>query len=210
MRILKTLSAISITTLAMSVAVVSHAANFVEGKDYIKLDNPEKINANRIIVREFFWYGCPHCYHLDPHAKNWLKTKPKDVVFFHTPAALNPSWAIHAKAMYAAQELGVAKKAHVALFTAIHKDKKDLFNQNALADFYAQYGADKTKFSQAFNSFAVDTKIGRSRAAAARYKLSGVPAVVVHGKYVVKGSDAKVFQVVDYLVKKVRDEGVLK
>lgn len=196
----------SLGVLTLSIAMASHAS-FKEGEDYYRVKNPETINTGDIIVvREFFWYGCPHCYDLDTHAKKWKKTKAKDVAFFHTPAALNPSWEVSAKGMYAAQQLGVADKAHSALFDLIHKDNGKPYTQNALADFYGKFGADKTAFNAAFNSFDVGTKVGRSRAAAMRFQLSGVPAVVVHGKYVVKGSDAKVFQVVDYLVNKVRNE----
>lgn len=205
----KKISVTAASALALSVAVASHATEYVEGKDYFTLKNAEKIDTNRIIVREFFWYGCPHCYHLDAYAQKWEKTKPKDVVFFHTPAALNPVWEHSARGYYAAQALGVDKKAHAPLFHAVQEKGQQLFDQNSLANFYAQYGADKKKFNDLYNSFSVGTKIGRSKAAAVRYQLTGVPAVVVQGKYVVKGSDAKVFQVVDYLVDKVRKEGLV-
>lgn len=197
--------------VALGAASLAQAADYKAGTDYIVLDNPEKIDTGKIIVvREFFWYGCPHCYHLDPHAQTWKKTKAKDVAFFHTPAPFNPVWENSAKGFYAAQSLGVANKAHKALFHAVQKDGKELYDQNSLANFYAQYGADKAKFNSAFNSFDVGTKLGRAKQAAMRYKLTGVPAVVVHGKYVVKGSDAKTFKVVDYLVNKVRNEDIKK
>lgn len=197
----------SVSSLALAMAMGVSAADFKEGEDYITLESPEQINTGDIVVvREFFWYGCPHCYHLDPHAQKWKKTKAKDVAFFHTPAPFNPVWEGSAKGFYAAQKLGVGHKAHTALFDAIQKDGKKIYDQNSLADFYANYGADKTKFNAAYTSFDVGTKLGRAKTAAQRYKLTGVPAVVVHGKYVVKGSDAKTFKVVDYLVDKVRKD----
>lgn len=206
----KHISLATASVLALSVAAASHAATYENGKDYFTLENAEKIDTNRVIVREFFWYGCPHCYHLDPHAQKWKKTKAKDVVFFHTPAALNPTWEQNARGYYAAQSLGVADKAHAPLFNAIQEKNQQLFDQNSLANFYAQYGADKKKFNDLYHSFAVGTKVGRSKAAAVRYQLTGVPAVVVQGKYVVKGSDAKVFKVVDFLIDKVRKEELAK
>lgn len=182
------------------------AADYVAGKDYIVLDNPEKISGDNIIVREFFWYGCPHCYTLDPHLQKWAKTKADDVVFLHSPAALNPVWEASARGFYTAQLLGYESQMHEKLFDAIHKDNKRLFDQNSLSKWYASQGVDQKKFNSLYNSFAVSTKVARSKAGAKRYQLTGVPAVVVHGKYVVQGEDTKVPKVVDYLVKKVRTD----
>lgn len=198
--------ALTALTLAIGLSTTAFAADFAEGRDYKVLPNPENIADDVVVVREFFWYGCPHCYTLDPHMHKWAATRGDDVAFFQTPAAMNPVWEVPARAYYAAQELGVADKAHTALFDAIQKDGKQLNTQNDLADFYASYGVDKNKFNSLYNSFAVSTKIERSKAGATRYQLTGVPAVVVQGKYVVTGSDGKVPQVVDYLVDKVRKE----
>ena len=99
---------ITLTGLAMAIGLASmgaQAADYVAGKDYRVLDNPETISGDAIIVREFFWYGCPHCNVLDPHMEKWAKTKDKDVVFFKTPAALNPVWEANARGFYAAQLL---------------------------------------------------------------------------------------------------------
>lgn len=197
------------TLLAAAVGFASLAqANFAEGKDYTVLENPENIAGDVIVVREFFWYGCPHCYNLDPHMQKWAKTRAKDVAFFQTPAAMNPVWEIGARGFYAAQQLGVAQKTHTQLFDAVHKDgKRDIIaSQENMANWYASQGVDKDKFNSLFNSFAVTTKIERSKAGAIRYQLTGVPAVVVHGKYVVSGENEKVPQVVDYLIEKVREE----
>ena len=199
----------TLTGLAMAIGLASmgaQAADYVAGKDYRLLDNPETISGDAIIVREFFWYGCPHCNVLDPHMEKWAKTKDKDVVFFRTPAALNPVWEANARGFYSAQLLGFEDKTHAALFDAIHKDGKKLFDQSSLSKWYASKGVNEKKFNSLYNSFAVGTKIGRSQAGAKRYQLSGVPAVVVQGKYVVTGEDAKVPKVVEYLVDKARAE----
>ncbi len=200
---------IALTGLACAIGLSSisaQAADYVAGQDYKVLDNPEKINGDAIIVREFFWYGCPHCYSLNPYMEKWAKTKDKDVAFFKTPAALNPVWESNARGFYAAQLLGQEKKTHDALFDAVHKDGKKLFDQSSLSKWYASKGVDEKKFNSLYNSFAVGTKVGRSQEGAKRYQLTGVPAVVVHGKYVVNGDPAKVPQVVDFLVDKVRAE----
>ena len=200
---------ITLTGLAMAIGLASmgaQAADYVAGKDYRVLDNPETISGDAIIVREFFWYGCPHCNVLDPHMEKWAKSKDKDVVFFKTPAALNPVWEANARGFYAAQLLGFEDKTHSALFDAINKDGKKLFDQSSLSKWYASKGVNEKKFNSLYNSFAVGTKIGRSQEGAKRYQLTGVPAVVVQGKYVVTGEDAKVPKVVEYLVDKARAE----
>ncbi|MFC6204317.1 thiol:disulfide interchange protein DsbA/DsbL [Psychrobacter urativorans] len=200
---------IALTGLAFAIGLTTmsvQAADYVAGKDYRVLDNPEKISGNAIIVREFFWYGCPHCFTLNPFMEKWAATKAKDVAFFKTPAALNPVWEASARGFYAAQLLGYENKTHDALFNAIHKDNKQIFDQVSLSKWYASKGVDQKKFNSLYNSFAVGTKIGRSQAGAKRYQLSGVPAVVIQGKYVVTGESAEVPKVVDYLVNKVRTE----
>lgn len=202
-----TLKLASLVT-AIALANGAFAADFVEGKDYKKVANPENIAGDVIVVREFFWYGCPHCYALEPHMQAWAKTRDKDVAFFRTPAAMNPVWEVPARGFYAAQQMGLENKTHQALFDAIHKDgqKNIIANQENLANWYASQGADKAKFNSFYNSFPVSTKIERAKQGAMRYQLTGVPAVVVHGKYVVSGADAKVTQVVDFLIDKVRSE----
>ena len=197
----------ALLTTMLSVATLAQA-NFVEGQDYKVLPNPETIAGAVIVVREFFWYGCPHCYHLEPHMQKWAKTRPADVAFFQTPAAMNPVWEVGARGFYAAQQLDAQEKTHQALFDAVHKDgnRNIISSQQELGNWYASKGIDKAKFDSLYNSFAVTTKIERAKAAATRYGLSGVPAVVVHGKYVVSGEDAKVPQVVDFLINKVREE----
>jgi thiol:disulfide interchange protein DsbA len=136
----------------------------------------------------------------------WSKKLPADVVFMQTPAAMNPVWEQNARGFYAAQLLGYQGKTHQAMFDAIQKDRQKLFDQASIGQWYASKGVDINKFNSMYNSFAVNTRIARSKDAAQRFQLSGVPAVVVDGKYVVEGEDGKVPQVVNYLINKARAE----
>lgn len=184
-------------------AVTTHAA-----EAYTTLAAPGKVEkAGMIEVREFFWYGCPHCYRLDPHIEAWLKTKPADVNFIRTPAALNPVWEANARGFYAAQIMGKEEKTHIALFQAIHVGKQQLFDQSSLSKFYAGFGIDPATFSSTYNSFAVGGKVAQGKALAKQYQLDGVPAIVVNGKYVVKGEDARVIATVNELIAKERAAG---
>jgi thiol:disulfide interchange protein DsbA len=191
--------------LIMAFSMQTMAAEFVAGKDYTVVANPVKVEVpGKIEVREFFWYGCPHCFTLEPHMQAWLKELPKDVRFVRTPASMNPVWEQGARGYYVMEALGVRKNIHLPLFHAIHKEGKQIFSQAEQANYLALYGIPQEKFNSLFNSFAITGKVAQGNRLAQQYQLSGVPAVVVNGKYVVTGEDGKVTQVVNYLIQKER------
>lgn len=195
----------SMTAMALAFSAQTMAANFVEGKDYTVVQNPGKSAvAGKIEVREFFWYGCPHCFKLEPYMQTWLKKIPKDIYFVRTPAAMNPLWEQGARAYYVSEALGVRKRTHLPLFHLIHAENQQILQKDAFAKFYTKYGVPEAKFNSTYNSFAITAKVAESNKLAQQYQLSGVPAVVVNGKYVVQGEDGKVTQVVDYLINKER------
>ena len=196
------LSAMMATAMASSAFA---AEPYVAGKDYTVLSSPGTVEKpGQIEVREFFWYGCPHCYRLEPYVAGWLAKKPADVNFVRSPAAMNPVWEQNARGYYAVDLMGLTAKVHKPLFDAIHQGNQRLFDQNSLANFYKGYGVDTAKFNGMFNSFAVSGKIAQSKQLAQKYQLDGVPALVINGKYVVKGEDQKVLDVTNYLIGKER------
>ncbi|ONG41310.1 disulfide bond formation protein DsbA [Alkanindiges hydrocarboniclasticus] len=198
------LSAMTASVMAMS-GLAMASEPFVAGKDYTVIANPGKVDKPGMIeVREFFWYGCPHCYILEPHVASWLAKKPANVNFVRSPAAMNPVWEQNARGYYAVDLMGMTNKVHKPLFDAIHQKNQRLFDQKSLANFYKGYGVDSNKFNAMFNSFAVSGKVAQSKQLAQAYQLDGVPAMVVNGKYVVKGENQKVIQVVNYLINKER------
>lgn len=162
-------------------------------------------HPDKVEVIEFFWYGCPHCYAFEPDLAAWLKTAPKNVEFIRQPAVFNETWGKHAKAYFVAEVLGVVEKVHADFFDAVQNKKQKLETEAELSDFFAAHGVDKAQFKEAFNSFAVDAKMRQAPAIAARYGISGVPAVVVNGKYLtsgpIAGSHVKMLEVMDKLIK---------
>lgn len=195
----------SIAAAVMVLSGSAMAAEFQAGKDYTVVANPIKVDVpGKIEVREFFWYGCPHCFKLEPHMQAWLKKIPKDVNFLRTPAAMNSVWEQGARGYYVSEALGVRKKTHIPLFHAIHEGNQQIFDQKSQAKFFTKYGIPEAKFNSLFNSFAITAKVAQSNKLAAQLQLTGVPAVVVNGKYIVQGEDGKVTQVVSYLVDKER------
>jgi thiol:disulfide interchange protein DsbA len=148
-------------------------------------------NEDKIEIIEFFSYGCPHCYTLDPVLEKWLKTKPDNVEFIRQPVIFSPIYGKYAKAYFVAEALGILDKVHADFFDAIHNKKQKLSSEEQLAKFFAAHGVDETEFRNTFNSFLIDTKMRQAKAMAPRYRISGVPAVIINGKYKTSGPLAK-------------------
>ncbi|MCG8434049.1 MAG: thiol:disulfide interchange protein DsbA/DsbL [Gammaproteobacteria bacterium] len=163
--------------------------------DVIVPAQPTSAGPGEVEVVEFFWYGCPHCFAFEPFVEGWLENKPDNIKFLRIPGILNPSWQAHARAFYTAEALGVFDQVHKPLFAAIHTDRRQIFSENELADFFNEAaGVSEEDFKKTFNSFAVTTKLQRADVLARRFRLMGVPAVVVNGKYKVNASAAGSYQ----------------
>jgi thiol:disulfide interchange protein DsbA len=185
------------------------AAEFSEGEQYLRLSNPQPTSApDKIEVVELFWYGCPHCYDLEPHIQQWLETKPDDVVFVRLPAIFRQSWELLAKAFFTAELLGVQDKVHPALFHAIHDKNQKFDDEAAVQDLFREQGVPEEEFRNTFGSFAVSVKLNNAKLMTRRYAITGVPTLIVNGKFStggpLAGSNANIIKVVDYLVAKER------
>lgn len=195
-----------ILLMGFSSVCTAHAANnpaepppFEEGKDYTRL--PVTIPPavpDKLEVVELFWYGCSHCYNLEPTVSEWLKHKPDNVVFVRIPVAFGANWEPGARAYYAAEALGVLDKIHQPLFDAIHREKRKLNTEDELAAFFAEHGVDQSAFHKAYQSFQTETQLRRGNQMAQRYGVRGVPAVIVNGQYDIRSS--RMFEVVDFLL----------
>lgn len=194
--------------LALLIASPIASAQFKEGTEYQRIATPvpTSVSQDKVEVVELFWYGCPHCFKFEPFVKGWLKNKPDAAEFVLAPATLNKSWTVHARTYYSLEALGEVERLHETFFKGIHEQRRKLRNLDSIARFLAQFDVDEDKFREAFNSFAVDTKIKRDAELAARYGVTGVPAVIVAGKYRTSASMAggydKMIEVINYLVEK--------
>jgi thiol:disulfide interchange protein DsbA len=185
-------------------------SGFDEGVEYQVIDPPQPTSdPKHIEVVEMFWYGCPHCYQLEPLLADWLKNKPADVDFVRMPAILGPRWELLTRAYYTADLLGVTDEIHKPLFEAIHDKHQPFRDENDLAKFFAEHGVDEKTFRDTYHSFGVAAKVNRSRQMTQRYRITGVPALVVNGKYwtsaSMAGSHELMLKVVDKLVVQERD-----
>ena len=162
-------------------------------------------NPAKIEIIEFFWYGCPHCYAFEPLLEKWKKNLPANVEFIRLPAAFNELWSKHAKAYYTAEALGIVEKIHADFFEAIQNGKEKLDTEASLAAFFVAHGVTESQFKEAYSSFAVDSKMRQAPLMATRYGITGVPAIIVNGKYktngTLAGSHEKMIEVIDKLIK---------
>lgn len=182
-------------------------AEYEEGIEYERLKAPvSTVDPGKIEVVELFWYGCPHCYRLEPELKAWLKNKPDNVVFVRIPAVFRPLWGFHAKVYYTAEVLGVLDQVNDGMFEAMQVQRRKMASVDEVKALFAKYGVSSEKFDNAFNSFAVDAKVRRATDLTRRYGIEGVPALVINGKFVTDGvmahGNSGMFKVTDYLIKK--------
>ncbi|SFL05145.1 thiol:disulfide interchange protein DsbA [Nitrosomonas aestuarii] len=163
-------------------------AEIVEGRDYKVLENQQPVRSDdRIEVIEFFWYGCQYCNSLHPHIKEWLKNKPSDVDFRYVPAIFRDNWIPGAKAFYTIETLDIMETIHDKIYDAIHQDKINLTDESVLFGWVEKQGVDKEKFVNIYNSFTIQNQVARSNQMTRQYQLTGVPALVIEGKYVTSG-----------------------
>lgn len=197
----------------MLLASTTVVANPMAGVEYntttkdVTTDNPSKIE-----VVELFWYGCIHCYQLEPQLHTWVNKLPTDVVFKRVPGLPRADWAPMAKAYYAMETLGILDKLHGKLFDAIHKSKtlKPTDEAAAIDWVTKEGGLDKKKVQEAFNSFTSNTKLNRAAQIFRDSGATGVPALIIDGKYVTSssmaGGNVQVLKVADHLIAKARAE----
>jgi thiol:disulfide interchange protein DsbA len=182
----------------------------VEGTNYIKLGAaaPTAAPAGKIEVVEFFWYGCPHCYHFEPSLNAWIAKLPADVAFRRVPVVFreNP-FGIHQRIYYTLEAMGLLA-LHGKVFHARHEENLPLDKPDLIADFMVKQGVDRAKFMAVLDSFAVQTKCRQARTLAEAYKIDGVPTVGIGGQFTtsisLNGTPEKALATVDFLVNRLR------
>jgi thiol:disulfide interchange protein DsbA len=175
-----------LAALLLAVSAPLAAQNPSLPPDVQELPTPIATDAKaKVEVVEFFWYGCPHCYTLEPMLEKWVKDLPKDVEFRRVPAAFNDQWAAAGRVYYSLEAMGLVDKLHKPLFDAIHRDGLRITNPQALTQWLERNGVDPKKFADAEKSFAVESKMKRARTLLEQARIDGVPALMINGKYIV-------------------------
>lgn len=179
-----------------------------EGIDYRLLREPVPTSSGaKIEVLEFFWYACPHCYHLEPHLAKWKSSLAADVVFKKVHVAFRGD--THQKIFYTLEALGQADRLGPRVFDEIHQRGNAMGMLMEVSEWAKKQGLDSAKFESTWNSFGVQTQQKRANALVAGYKIDGVPMFGINGRYItspamVGGSHARALQVVDFLIARER------
>jgi thiol:disulfide interchange protein DsbA len=184
----------------------------VEGQHYVKLSTPAPVSLpspdKKVEVVEFFWYGCPHCFSFEPLLESWVRRLPPDVAFRQVPVGFAVPHQLHQKLFYALEEMGQLPAMHRRVFTAIQQQNQRLNNEADIVAFVGANGVDRDKFIAAFWSFSVATKANRAKQLSEAYKIDGVPALGIHGRFYTSGSLAgsheRALAVTDFLIQRAR------
>jgi thiol:disulfide interchange protein DsbA len=163
-------------------------------------------SEENVEVIEMFSYACPHCFHLDPLVEEWKKTLPENVVFVAVPAIFRDSWLELAKLFYTAEATGDLETLHPLIFNAIHVEKRRMVTEEDMLNFVADQGIDRENFVKMMNSFAVKGKVKKALMMSQLSGITGVPAMIVNGKYIstgpMAGGHPNLLKAVDFLVQK--------
>jgi len=164
---------------------------FTEGTHYVRMvpTQPTVGGADKIEVAEIFWYGCNHCYDFEAFINRWKEDIPANVRFVRIPAVWNPLVKLHAQLYYTEEVLvnndKIADPAQFrsAVFAEYHRRGNRLASLDAIQALFEKHGVSSDDFTSTWSSFEVSQKLRVAQDLGRRYSISGVPAVVVNGKY---------------------------
>ena len=175
---------------------------------YIQISNQKQTESDKIVIYEFFWYGCPHCYNLEPTMGRIESNLEKDTILVKVPVALRDTWESHAKAYYALQQMNLDDNLHEKIFTEIHINSNRLDTKEKLTQFIEDEGYNSKRFSEIFDSFGTDLRVKKASRLANQYQITSVPTLIINGKYKTSGSFVsyyeELYDVVQLLINKER------
>lgn len=193
--------AIVFTCFVFNIAIAQQS--FVEGQDYVRLENPATNQSADVI--EFFNYGCPWCARLEPSLSAWLKTQPS-LRFQRIPVVFHNDWLLYAKTYYLLDALGKNQKLDPMLFDIVQKQKTRVDSNDKMEIFLAQNGISAELAKSALNhSTTIELKLTEGREAMQHYQIAAVPAFVVHGTYKtdlqMAKNETRLLEILNFLLK---------
>ena len=179
------------------------------GEHYVVLPAPAPTaDPEKVEVAELFWYGCGHCFQFDPIISEWKGTLADDVNFREVPAMFGGAWNTHAQLFYTVESLGKLEETHSAIFAAIHQQNNRLADEDAMIELLADYDISEEEFKKAWGSFGVRSKMEQATRLAKAYRATGVPTLIVNGKYRIEGAMVggfdQMLKVAEFLVEQER------
>jgi thiol:disulfide interchange protein DsbA len=184
---------------------------YEEGKHFSSLTAAQGTSspAGKIEVAEVFWYGCSHCYNLEPLISDWSRKLAPDVSFVRIPVMWNPTNEIHGRVYYTAEALGKLEQITPAMFKAIHTENRPMTDEKDILRLFEENGVSADDFNKAFRSFSVETQLKRAKDLTARYRVRSVPLLIIGGKYATDGpeirSQQEILAVTDELIQRERE-----
>jgi protein dithiol oxidoreductase (disulfide-forming) len=173
---------------------------------YVQISNQKQTESDKIVIYEFFWYGCPHCYNIEPTINNIESNLDKDAILIKVPVALRDSWELHAKAYYALQQMKLDDNLHEKVFAEIHINSNRLDTKEKLANFIKEEGYDADKFLSILDSFGTEIRVKKASRLANQYQIKSVPTLIINGKYKTSGSHVSSYEELDDVVQLLVDK----
>ena len=201
----KQLMGVLLASLVLIAGGARAESEWREGEHYKVVSPAVRVGpTDQVIVTEFFWYGCGHCYTFEPMLQAWKQSLPDGSRLQPSPAMWNDGMKLHAKAYFTAETLGALDPMHSVIFKAMHVDRNRLASKGAIRELFVANGISGADFDKAFDSFGVNSQVNQAEARARSAKISGTPSVLVNGKFLIEarmaGSQANMLKIAEYLV----------
>ena len=196
------------TFLALFLILITSSNVFAQ--KYVQISTEKQQESKDIIIYEFFWYGCPHCYNLEPTMDRIEADLEKDTKVVKIPVALRDSWIPHAKLYYALKQMDKIDQVHNLIFEEIHLEDNRLNTEQQMIDFLGKHGIDTDKFIEKYNSFGTEARIKKASNLAKKYQIDSVPTIIINGRFLTSGSYVssydELYSVVNLLVERERND----
>jgi thiol:disulfide interchange protein DsbA len=196
-------------TLPVLFLILFTSSNVLAQK-YVQISTERQQESQDIIIYEFFWYGCPHCYNLEPTMDRIEADLDKDAKVVKLPVALRDSWIPHAKLYYALKQMDKIDQVHNLIFEEIHLEDNRLNTEQQMIDFLGKHGIDTDEFIEKYNSFGTEARIKKASNLAKKYQIDSVPTIIINGKFLTSGSYVssydELYSVVNLLVERERND----
>ena len=201
---------LKIKSTFLAIFLILITSSNLYAQKYVQISTEKQQESKDIIIYEFFWYGCPHCYNLEPTMDRIEADLEKDTKVVKLPVALRDSWIPHAKLYYALKQMDKIDLVHNLIFEEIHLEDNRLNTEQQMIDFLGKHGIDTDKFIEKYNSFGTEARIKKASNLAKKYQIDSVPTIIINGKFLTSGSYVssydELYSVVNLLVERERND----
>ncbi len=186
-------------------------SGLIEGTHYRVLSKPLEVKGEGVSVKEFFWYGCPHCQSFEPRIKAWLAEAPSDIAFDPVPVAWNDATRLHGAMYYAGLNADRSEELHDALFEliiALRQERNLDRHVEKVGELFAQHGIAAASLEQMLNEPGIQSQVNQAEKDMRTAEISSTPSVLIDGRYLILNNDAVaqvgMFEVMNKLIELAR------